>query len=528
MEFNVFEIITWVKRRVSKRDLLIGGGVFALFLLTRLFRLDSFPIFSDEGIYIHWAKVAWKDASWRFISLTDGRQPLQTWGTIPFLKLFESNALLAGRLFAVTGGTIAFTGIAALAGYLFNSKKAALIAAILYIVSPYFLFYDRLAIVDSTVTGGVIWILFLSILLARTRRADVAFLLGGVMGLTMLGKSSVRLYIMGAFLAVVYIVIKKVEGTSLFQSIRDFFTNKEETAKNVLNFTLLYGLSVCIALFMYNVQRLSPFFHYVSAKNTTFVLTGKELLANPLALLPSNLWRIPYYISSELGYVIFGLSLVGLFFLYKKQRNTFFFVTGILLLVYFILGSVARVLYPRYVQALGAILLLPATYAVLQIKDRKKTMLVMLGVVASILYFDYTILFSHKNIPFPEVDRGQYLEGWPAGWGTKEIVEMAREESKTRPVILLAEGSFGMVGDVLDTHLKPGDTIQIKSYWPLTYESLTENAGEVKTKSVYAVFAHRTEFPTDWPIELVKKYDKPGDTADIYLYKLIEPKQVKP
>lgn len=528
MEFNVFAIVEWVKKHVSKRDLVIGGGVFTLFALTRLFKLDSFPIFSDEGIYIHWAKVAWKDASWRFISLTDGRQPLQTWGTIPFLKLFESNALLAGRLFAVMGGTIAFTGIATLAGYLFKSKKAALIASLLYIVSPYFLFYDRLAIVDSTVTAGVIWILFLSIVLARTRRADVAFLLGGVMGLTMLGKSSVRLYIGAAFLAFVYIVIHDTKMSSIFETVKNFFSNTEQAARRVLNFTLLYGLSVTIALIMYNVQRLSPFFHYVSEKNTTFVLTGKELLADPFALLPSNLWRIPYYISSELGYVIFGLSLVGLFLLYKKQRNTFFFVTGILLLVYFILGSVARVLYPRYLQAMGALLLIPATYAVLQVKQQKKTVLVMLAVIASLLYFDYTIVFAPAKIPFPEVDRGQYLEGWPAGWGTKEIVEMARQESKKRPVILLAEGSFGMTGDVLDTHLKPGDTIQIKSYWPLTYDSLVENSAETKTKSVYAVFAHRSEFPSDWPIKLVKKYDKPGNTSDIYLYKLIEPKQVKP
>ncbi|KXK10841.1 MAG: hypothetical protein UZ22_OP11002000602 [Microgenomates bacterium OLB23] len=95
------------------------GVVFVLFALTRLIKLDGFPIFSDEGIYIRWAKVAWKDATWRFISLTDGRQPLQTWATIPFLKLFEHNALLAGRLFAVTAGFISLTGVITLARYLF-------------------------------------------------------------------------------------------------------------------------------------------------------------------------------------------------------------------------------------------------------------------------------------------------------------------------------------------------------------------------------------------------------------------------
>ena len=88
-------------------------------------------------------------------------------------------------------------------------------------------------------------------------------------------------------------------------------------------------------------------------------------------------------------------------------------------------------------------------------------------------YFDLTILFQPARIPFPEIDRGQYIEGWPAGWGAKEIMETARERSHKKPVTILAEGNFGMAGDVL------------------------------------VVYSHRGDFPTDWPIKLIQKYDKP-------------------
>src|SRR3989338_9387720 len=102
--FDIISILSWAKKNLRRKDVVLIFLLVFLYLLTRLINLDQFPIFSDEGIYIRWAKVAWHDATWRFISLTDGKQPLQTWGTIPFLKLFPDNALLAGRLFSVITG----------------------------------------------------------------------------------------------------------------------------------------------------------------------------------------------------------------------------------------------------------------------------------------------------------------------------------------------------------------------------------------------------------------------------------------
>src|SRR5262249_54586465 len=149
-QFSVEAVFSFVRKRFNKRDLFFVWLIVGLYLTTRLLKLDQWPIFSDEGIYIHWAKAALRDAAFNFISLTDGRQPLQTWGTIPFLKLFPKNALFAGRLFSVATGFIALLGIFTLLSYLFN-KKTAFIGAFFYIFTPYFLFYDRMALVDSAV-----------------------------------------------------------------------------------------------------------------------------------------------------------------------------------------------------------------------------------------------------------------------------------------------------------------------------------------------------------------------------------------
>jgi hypothetical protein len=148
--------------------------------------------------------------------------------------------------------------------------------------------------------------------------------------------------------------------------------------------------------------------------------------------------------------------------------------------------------------------------------------LIVIIYIISIGYFDYTIVFDYKNIPFPSIDRGQYLEGWPAGWGMEDIVNFAREKSGEKPVVLLAEGNFGMAGDVLDVFIKKDDKIAIKGYWPLDKIQIEENIPLLKDNFVYIVFSHRDTFPQEWPIKLIKKYSKPGDKSAIYLYQLVK------
>src|SRR3990167_9009790 len=240
---DVSKVVSFLRSTFSRKDVVIIVILILLFLFTRLIRLDDMPIFSDEGIYIRWAKVAWKDASWRFISLTDGRQPLQTWGTIAFLKLFENNALFAGRLFAVASGFFALSGIFALSAYLFN-KKTAYIASLLYIITPYFLFYDRMALVDSAINGFVIWLFFFSILLARTLRLDVALLLGFLSGFALLGKSSVRLYMALMSLASLFVLYSHSEGglIRMFLGLKHKLFGKEKKTPQLLSFFFLYGI----------------------------------------------------------------------------------------------------------------------------------------------------------------------------------------------------------------------------------------------------------------------------------------------
>ncbi|OGK38849.1 hypothetical protein A3B02_01975 [Candidatus Roizmanbacteria bacterium RIFCSPLOWO2_01_FULL_42_14] len=539
--FDITIFFRWIQTHVTKRDILLMGGLLLLFLLTRLINLTQFPIFTDEGIYIHWSYVAWKDATMRFISLTDGRQPLQTWATIPFLKLFPQDKLLAGRLFSVMTGGIALAGLVSFIWYELG-KRAAYTSALLYIITPYFLFYDRTALVDSAINAFVIWMFFISILMARKMRLDIAIILGLVSGLALLGKSSMRLYTGLMFFSFIF-VLGSDQKNGLKQGFKDLkekLFGKNHIRRSLYNFCILYGTVIILATVVYNVQRLSPYMHFIEQKNTTFVLTIPELIAHPFSYFTFNIWSIPYYILSEMGYVVGVIGIIGIGILYKKHRLVSTYLLLWIVLGITMLSFVGKVVYPRYVLPFGGLLLIPAGYLISEIQNKKLLAGVSVAVLASVLYFNYTILFQPARIPFPEIDRGQYLEGWPSGWGIKEIAEYAREKATDKPVYILADGDFGMSGDVLRVHVRDDDQVFVKAYWPLNDENLKENQALLKDHYVFVVYPHCKEanykdplsddmrcmnFEKRRPLKLIQAYKKPGNSAAIYLFELLPAKE---
>ena len=501
--FDVFKVFSFFKKNFNRKDFLLGFGLVALFFLSRIIFLDKLPIFSDEGIYIHWARVAWHDASWRFISLTDGRQPLQTWGTIPFLKLFPQNLLFGGRMFSVATGFISLTGVFSLLFYLFN-KKTAFWGVFLYIFTPFFLFYDRIALADSAVNASFIWILFFSILVVKTLRLDLALFFGIIAGMAMLTKSSVRMFIMLSALAPIII----------------FNKNKKEIVKKTLNYFILFAFVFVIAIVLYNIQRLSPFMHYIEQKNNTFVMPFSEFIKSPFAVFLPNLKLIPNYVFSEMGWLTGLLGIVGLVMLLKNDLSLGLYFSIWLIAPYFAISGLSRVIFPRYLIFLATLLTIFSAYLLSNLRSKliRYVFLVMFLLIS--FFYAYGFYFNPSLIPFPEIDKGQYVEGETAGWGAREMMEFARGKSKEKQVIILAEGDFGLIGDVLNVFLKDDDKINIRGFWPLDEKTLFDNQKELKENLVYVVFSQRKDFPTNWPIKLIKKYDKPGLRTAYYLFEL--------
>jgi 4-amino-4-deoxy-L-arabinose transferase-like glycosyltransferase len=220
-----------------------------------------------------------------------------------------------------------------------------------------------------------------------------------------------------------------------------------------------------------------------------------------------------------LGYVLGFFGILGIVSLYKKNKRLAFYITLWFVFPYLLLSFFSKVVFPRYLIFFASLFLILAVYFIFTLKEKSKLVLLSIFII-SIIYFDYTILFNPKNIPFPEIDRGQYIEGITAGWGVREIVEYARGRSKEKPVIILAEGNFGVIGDMLEVFVNKKDRIFIKGYWPLDKTSLAENIKELNGHHVFIAFSHRQDFPKEWPIRLIRRFEKPGLKTAYHLFEL--------
>ncbi len=142
-----------------KLEFLVLTSLVILYLFSRFYSILSLPIFTDEAIYIRWAQIAKQDANWRFISLTDGKQPMFIWLMMISLR-FIQDPLLAGRIVSVGAGLLTLIGMYFLGREIFKSSKIGLISSALYVVFPMSLVYDRMALYDSLVGTFAVWGLF--------------------------------------------------------------------------------------------------------------------------------------------------------------------------------------------------------------------------------------------------------------------------------------------------------------------------------------------------------------------------------
>ena len=509
--FSFTNTVSTFFKKVTVKDIFLLFFTILSFALTRLTNLLKLPIFSDEGIYLNWAKIAAYDPAWRFISLTDGKQPLQTWGTLILIKLLPNHTLLAGRLFSVFFGIVAIVGLFFLCRYLWG-KTAGWIGAFVYLFTPYFIFYDRIALVDSAVNAIFIWILFLAIVLSKSKRLDIALIFGIIAGIGSLAKSTMILLIFLTSFGFLY-------------GEKSLLPFNQKKLKSIIDYLFLFLIGFFVALCIYQIQRLSPFFHYISQKNTTFILTPIEFLANPFQLLKNNLTILPIYIFWESGWFLPSLGIVGYIALFKNERNLARFLLVMLLIPTILVLFFNKVLFPRYVIFLATLLILPSIYLITRLNNTYKIKLfyLTLSVIFMIGFtFSLNLQFRPAQISLPPVDYGQYISGETAVWGARELMQEVRTRKGEKKAIILAEGNFGLVADVLQVYLKRDDNIEIKGLWPLDISDVIKYSQSETTQSaVFAVFPHREKFTPDWPMKLIKKYDKPASNKALYLFEVL-------
>lgn len=499
------------KLRFKKEDIIWAILISLAFWTTRLTNIRLWPIFTDEAIYTRWSQIALNDASLRFISLTDGKQPLWHWLTMVTMKVI-SDPLVAGRVVSVLAGFIAMIGVWFLSYELFKKKRVAFVASFLYLTTPFMLLYDRIAIVDSMLTMWGVWVLYLGIVTAKTLRLDFAMITGFALGAGLLTKSPAVFY------------------TVLYPLNLLFISNKSQVKK----WLVLTIPTMLIAQAMRNIMRLSPWMHMIARKNTEFIISFTEFFKEPLRWFWGNLPSLWKWWVGSITWQVMLTALAGLILVFFAKKSKLS-LTGkkkeiVYLLIYILLpfltaAAFGKVIFARYLLFITPAVLIIAALVTDRILSMKVTFytkaVFVLFLTISSLYLDIKIITDPIGAPIIQADRDQYVDGFPAGWGVDEVIDFLKNQSKSQKIFLGTQGTFGLMPASFELYLWQNKNIQIKGYWPVSEvpDEVNEKANQIPTYFVYYE-SEADEIPPQANIELVEKFKKGKSDRFMYLYRV--------
>lgn len=474
-----------------------------LYAVSRLTNLTALPIFTDEAIYIRWSQIGMRDPAWRFISLTDGKQPMFTWVMMVLLRLFENrDPLFVGRLVSVLSGVAGLIGVSVLSFELFKSRRVMLFAGLMYVISPYTLWYDRMALYDSMVAAFSVWSLYFAVRMVRTLRLDMALILGLVLAGGMLNKTS-------GFLSLYLLPVTLIL----------FDWRAPRVMRRLFTWVLLAGVAAVLSQVLYSVLRLSPFFHMVSQKDNVFVFSLGEWMNQPFRFLEGNLKGMFDWLREYLTAPVFVAAMLPLFMRWEKMRERVLLYFW-WILPFVALATFAKILYPRFILFMSIPLMLVAADALVRIMKRIHRPLVKAAVLTVLLLpsfvMSYRIVLHPQAAPIPLSDRGQYIDDWPAGGGVTEVVAYIREVAKNEDVLVVTEGTFGLMPYALEIYLVDNPNVVIRAVWPLPDAMPEEIRAASQDRVSFLVLNESQEPPAGWPLTLVGEYQK-GSRADRHL-----------
>lgn len=386
-------------RKIWKSPIVWFFLLMCVYFVTRLIQLTALPIFTDEAIYIRWSQIGSADAAWRFISLTDGKQPFFTWLIMASVRVFQ-DPLVAGRIVSVIGGFFSLIGLVLLSRELFRNVSVGLIAAALYVISPFTLMYDRLALYDCWVAAFSIWNLYLAVLLVKKVRLDVALFLGMMLGLAMLNKTS-------AFLS-----LYLLPGTLLL-----FDWKRSHWVKRLALWIGYVAVAAVLSQAIYSILRLSPFFYIISQKDALFVYPFGQWLVHPFSFFQGNIRGLFDWLKGYMTWPLLFSAGAALLIPGKHAREKLLLV-GWWLAPFVALSLFGRILYPRFILFMTMPLFILAAYAIAWLAAFMKKswafLLLIFCICGYSMYISTRILIDIKTAPILKADRGQLIDDWPA------------------------------------------------------------------------------------------------------------------
>jgi len=502
------------KIRNSYVTSVVAGGLVLTYALSRLIGLTALPIFTDEAIHIQWAEQILRGNL--LTPLKDGKL-LHVW-LIALGLPWVSDPLWAARVLAVLEGAIALYACFRIGARLYD-RLAGFLCAALYVMCPFTLFHDRMALADGPLSAFAALTLLWSIAVIQDERRFYVLLLG---------------------LAMAGAILCKMPGllTLLTPVMAAFLLAKPPRIRVVKQLALSYCITltlVVVPVVIFLLTTRQPHEKSVLGEN---VWTWMVQVATNVQTTYKWLWFYwtpPVLILAVAGFVFAVIK--------RNREHLLLAATSLVPIVAFI--AISRVWVPRYLLlATVPALTLVAGIVTVDITPRVTRLIglaqpaavravpgILLLVVVGLFAWkvNWLLLTNPAQAPLPRVDRNQYVELWPSGYGVVEAAHYLRSLARDYPGgIVVATHDFQDFG--LKVSLMNEKRITVRHLNMRGENNMAKLVAWSRRKPTFVVLnrppVRRT--PSKQPdapellkvADLVQSFRKPGGRASVDVYRV--------
>ncbi len=455
-------------------------------------------MFLDEAVHIQWAERLYGEG--RILRpVGSGRLlAVAAYG----LAQFAEDRLWVARLIATLAGgaTLLFTIF--LSRRLFG-ERAGVMAGVLYILSPFALVYDRLALSDGFLSASITGLMLASWKLihdpaSRSNRALFALMM-------------------------VLSIVSKVSAVLFFVSLPlAFLTLASGRSAAVRSAALAFALGLLCAspMLWFFVSNSGE----ISAQHMVDPLAEGAVLVSTLGDMRE--WVLRYFTLPALLFA--GVSLA----LLRDGRSVW--LAGSVVIPFLLFALFSKPWSARYVLPTLPPLLILMSGGLQAISSRigprsRTPLIVTLAALVSLsgLAFDRQLMADPSRAPFPADDRHQLVTGWPAGYGVRELATRLLLEADEGPLTAFVDiGGTRTVATSLPILLGPEPSIRVVEGDFGSDDFRSEMARAAARGRIFAILGPR---PMDLPfvsmvegatVDRVEVYSRPGGEWAATLFRL--------
>ncbi len=385
--------------------------LFLLFFATRLHGLLALPLFMDEATHLTRSQAVWQGKPLELLLTGKALGPYLAALLDPF-----NAAPFVGRFAVLLISLIGVASVAALARML-QSRAAGLVAAALWILSPYMFFFERMALVDTTLASMAALAALCGYRMVRSGKARDAVYCGAALALCAFAKTT----------GVIFFYIP-VAAWVLFRPRR--------LRQPVIAYIALAFLLAIPTLYI--LSQSANVFGVGALASTEAATLGDRLRDNP-----GQIWgAMRDYFTPAAWALLLGCA--GVMLIYRFRAGLYLFSLAVAPAL--LLTVTATTLYLRYLVILLPGLFVMAAVGLLMLANnfpvrtaRRLIPPFALGAAALFvaLPFFTTAYSDPAALPLPKSDREEYITGWTSGFGLREAARYLAEGNNPRNVTAL-------------------------------------------------------------------------------------------